>query len=449
MTGVPVGLLLVLGVLGIALATALSSGEAAIGRLTRTAVAELSAVRRPWARRTQALAAQPDRTVSALAFVRLTAETLSAALVTLALAALLPSWWVVVVAALVASVVIALLRVRVGPRARGHRRPLRVLRLLSPILGWAARVGGPASGLSGPVRWSKHPDPALADAELRDIVDRVSESEQIEEDERDMLRSVFTLGSTAAREVMVPRTDMVTIDADTPLRKAMSLFLRSGFSRVPVIGASVDELLGVVYLKDVIRRVRMSDEHEEDAVETVMRPPVYVPESKPVDDVLRDMQGGSSHMGIVVDEYGGVAGLVTIEDALEEIVGELTDEHDHSGPDVEELGDGVFRIPARLPLDELGELFDLEIDDDEVDTAAGLLAKTRGKVPIPGTEATVQGVRLLAERSEGRRHRIATLLVQRAENERDHHEPGHGTVDGSTPSSDTSSRRHQEGQRRD
>lgn len=449
MTGVPVGLLLVLGVLGIALATALSAGEAAIGRLTRTAVAELSAVRRPWARRTQALAARPDRTVSALAFVRLTAETLSAALVTLALAALLASWWVVVAAALVASVVIALLRVRVGPRARGHRAPLRVLRLLSPILGWAARVGGPTSGLSGPVRWSKHPDPARADAELRDIVDRVSESEQLEEDERDMLRSVFTLGSTAAREVMVPRTDMVTIDAGTPLRKAMSLFLRSGYSRVPVIGTSVDDLLGVVYLKDVVRRVRMSDQHEEDAVETVMRPPVYVPESKPVDDLLRDMQGGSSHMGIVVDEYGGVAGLVTIEDALEEIVGELTDEHDHSGPDIEELGDGVFRIPARLPLDELGELFDLEIDDDEVDTAAGLLAKTCGKVPIPGTEATVRGVRLLAERSEGRRHRIATLLVQRAEDERDHHEPGHGTVDGSTLSRDTSSRRHQEGQRRD
>ena len=413
MTGVPVGLLLVLGVLGIALSTALSSGEAAIGRLTRTAVAELSAVRRPWARRTQALAAQPDRTVSALAFVRLTAETLSAALVTLALAALLPSWWVVVVAALVASVVIALLRVRVGPRARGHRRPLRVLRLLSPILGWAARVGGPASGLSGPVRWSKHPDPALADAELRDIVDRVSESEQIEEDERDMLRSVFTLGSTAAREVMVPRTDMVTIDAGTPLRKAMSLFLRSGYSRVPVIGTSVDDLLGVVYLKDVIRRVRMSDQHEEDAVETVMRPPVYVPESKPVDDLLRDMQGGLSHMGIVVDEYGGVAGLVTIEDALEEIVGELTDEHDRAEPQVVDLGGGRFRVPARLAIDELGELFDIEVEDDDVDTAAGLLTKALGKVPIPGSTAAAHGLTLTAERAEGRRRRLTWLLVER------------------------------------
>jgi CBS domain containing-hemolysin-like protein len=449
MTGVPVGLLLVLGVLGIGVATALSAGEAAIGRLTRSAVAELSAVRRPWARRTEELAAQPDRTVGAFAFVRLTVETLSAALVTLALAALLPSWWLVVAAVLVASVGIAMLRVRVGPRARGSRAPLRVLRLLSPILGGAARLGGPTGGMAGAVRWSKHPDPALAGAELRDIVDRVRESDQIEEDERDMLRSVFTLGSTLAREVMVPRTDMVTIDAGTPLRKAMSLFMRSGYSRVPVIGTSVDDLLGVVYLKDVILRVRMSAEREADAVESVMRPPVYVPESKPVDDLLREMQGGLSHMGIVVDEYGGVAGLVTIEDALEEIVGELTDEHDRSGPDVEELGNGIFRIPARLPLDELGELFDLEIDDDEVDTAAGLLAKARGKVPLPGTEAVVQGVRLRGERSEGRRHRIATLLVQRAEDGRNLREPERGTVDGSTLPAGGSSRRHQEGQRRD
>src|SRR5665811_2088331 len=112
------------------------------------------------------------------------------------------------------------------------------------------------------------------------------------------------------------------------------------------------------------------------------------------------------------DRYGGVAGLVTIEDALEEIVGELTDEHDRSGPDVEDLGDGVFRIPARLPLDELGELFGLEIDDDEVDTAAGLLAKARGQVPIPGAAATVHGVRLLAERVEGRRHLPARLCEQ-------------------------------------
>ena len=449
MTAVPVGLLLVLGLLGIVLATALSAGEAAFGRLTRTAVAELSGVRRPWARRTQQLAAQLDRTVSALAFVRLTAQTLSAAMLTLAFAALLPSWWAVLAAVLGASGGIALVQVRVGPRARGRRAPLRVLRVLSPILGAAARLGGPASGRSAVVRWSKHPDPAQADAELREIVDRVSESEQLEEEERDMLRSVFTLGSTVARGVMVPRTDMVTVDAGTPLRKVMSLFLRSGYSRVPVIGESVDDLLGVVYLKDVIRRVRTAAGHEADAVETVMRPPVYVPESKPVDDMLREMQAGSSHMGIVVDEYGGVAGLVTIEDALEEIVGELTDEHDHSGPDVEDLGDGVFRIPARLPLDELGELFDLEIDDDEVDTAGGLLAKARGKVPIPGTEATVQGVRLIAERSEGRRHRISTLLAQRAEHEHGAAEPPRGTVDGSTPSTYGSSRRHQEGQSRD
>jgi len=144
---------------------------------------------------------------------------------------------------------------------------------------------------------------------------------------------------------------------------------------------------------------------------SLARPAVFVPESKPVDDLLRELQEGSSHLAMVVDEYGGIAGLVTIEDALEEIVGELTDEHDPTAPVVEDLGDGVFRVPARLGRDELGELFDLEVDDEDVDTAGGLLAKALGKVPLPGSAGDIHGLHLVAERVEGRRRRLATVLV--------------------------------------
>ena len=247
------------------------------------------------------------------------------------------------------------------------------------------------------------------------MVDRVNDSDVIEDDERMMLRSVFGLRSTTTREVMVPRTDMVTVAAYTPLPKALNLFLRSGFSRVPVVGDSVDELLGVVYFKDVVRVLNDAEDGTSRTVAKVMRQATFVPESKPVDDLLRELQGASSHIALVVDEYGGIAGLVTIEDAIEEIVGELTDEHDAAAPEVEETQPGTYRVPSRMPVDELGELFDLEIDDDDVDTAGGLLAKALGKVPLTGATADVHGVHLVAERVDGRRRQLATLLVSRSE----------------------------------
>jgi CBS domain containing-hemolysin-like protein len=256
--------------------------------------------------------------------------------------------------------------------------------------------------------------------ELRDMVDRFDESQSIEEEDRALVRSVLELGDTRVRSVMVPRTEMIVLPSGTTVRKALALFLRSGYSRIPVVGESVDDLVGILYLKDLLRHRHMTGRDVDDEpVEELVRPAVFVPESKAVDDLLREMQSASSHIAMVVDEYGGVAGLVTIEDALEEIVGELTDEHDRSGPEVEDLGDGTYRVPSRLPVDELGELFDLELTDDEVDTAGGLLAKAIGKVPLAGSSAAVAGLVVTAERVQGRRRQVATLLVRRAEPEDD------------------------------
>jgi CBS domain containing-hemolysin-like protein len=212
---------------------------------------------------------------------------------------------------------------------------------------------------------------------------------------------------------MVPRTDMVTIDADEPLGRAITLFTRSGYSRVPVIGESTDDLRGVLYLKDVMRRVHRRSDTAGLTVADVMREATFVPETKLVDDLMREMQADSVHIAMVVDEYGGIAGLVTIEDLLEELVGEMVDEHDRAEPEVEEIGNGTVRVPARLPIDELGDLFGLEIDDDDVDSAGGLLAKALGKVPLPGAAVDVLGIHLVAERAEGRRRRVSTLLASR------------------------------------
>jgi CBS domain containing-hemolysin-like protein len=410
MTDIPVGLLLVLALVGISFAAALSAGEVAVVRITRAAVTELFAERHAAAERVRRLAEHPGEVASSAAFVRLLAEMTATVCLTLVVASLPLAWWLVLLVAGAGCALVAYLLVRVSPRTFGRRHPVTVLLTLGPLIatthtlvGWLTRRT-PGAGRTA----------ELDEDELRDMVQRVSESEGIEDDEREMFRSVLELGDTLTREVMVPRTDMVTTGADTSLRKVLSLLLRSGYSRVPVVGDSVDDVRGVLYLKDLVRRTHDDPLALDAPAASLARPAVFVPESKPVDDLLREMQAGASHMAVVVDEYGGIAGLVTIEDALEEIVGELTDEHDPSGPVVEDLGDGTFRVPARLGKDELGELFELDVDDDDVDSAGGLLAKALGKVPLPGSAGDIHGLHLVAEQTQGRRKQVATLLVRRS-----------------------------------
>jgi len=424
----PVALLVVVAVVGTVLAALLSAGEVAVLRVTRAAVTELVAQRHRSADRILALVEHPQRVASAASFFRLVAEMLAIVCLTVVLAASDLPWWGVLLGGLALSVLVAFLLVRLSPRTIGRRNPVRVLTALVGLLRLVTALARPVTRRTTSTRGTSDDE-----AELRDMVQRVSESEAIEDDDRELFRSVLELGDTLTREVMVPRTDMVTTSADTPLRKALALLLRSGFSRVPVVGESVDDLRGVLYLKDIVRRIPVSGDAgaaDEDALDapagSIARPAVFVPESKPVDELLRELQEGASHLALVVDEYGGIAGLVTIEDALEEIVGELTDEHDPSAPVVEDLGDGTFRVPARLARDELGELFGLEVDDEDVDSAGGLLAKALGKVPLPGSAGEIHGLRLEAERVEGRRRRLATVLVSRVALDDDHDDDEHG-----------------------
>lgn len=257
--------------------------------------------------------------------------------------------------------------------------------------------------------------PFATAAEFRELVDQASD-EVLEDDERRMIRSVFELGDTVAREVMVPRTEMVWIESTKTLRQAMSLSLRSGYSRIPVVGEDIDDIVGVVYMKDVAQRVFEHGESQTtERVDSLMRPVLMSPDSKQIDDLLREMQHRRTHITVLIDEYGGTAGLVTIEDILEEIVGEISDEYDTGAPEILELTENSYRVSARLHIEDLAELLHIELDADEegIDTIAGLLAARLGRVAIPGSTITIEGWTLMAESAAGRRNKVGSILVSR------------------------------------
>ena len=425
MTGTPVALLVVLAVVVLIFGALLSAGEAALTRMTRAAAEDLVEDGRRGAGRVLTLAERRGQVLGSVAPIRVAVDMLAAVLLTLAVSGLLSRWWQVLVVAVVLNIVLLGLVVGFSPRSVGRRNPDGTLLILAGAL---LRV----DALGAPWRWIESHygrSSALTDAEaraevtedLREMIDEIGEAETIEDEDREMMRSVVELGQTLVREVMVPRPDMVTIDADKTASAAMRLFVRSGYSRVPVVGEDADDVRGIVYLKDVLRRLSDHPEHEARPVSSFTREALWIPETKLADDLLREMQTGHVHMVLAVDEYGGTAGLVTMEDLLEEVVGELTDEHDHAEPEVEDLGRGRYRVPVRLGLDELGELFDLEIDDDDVDTAGGLLTKAIGRVPLPGARGSAQGVDLVAEEAVGRRRQVATLIASRTPEPADHH----------------------------
>lgn len=243
--------------------------------------------------------------------------------------------------------------------------------------------------------------------QLLSLVDEAAELDTIEEDERAIIRSVFELGETVVREVMVPRTDMATVDATATIEEAVATFLRRGVSRMPVIGEDADEVVGIVHLRDTVRADPAA------RVTTRASTPVFVPESQMADDLLRQMQRERFHLAMVVDEYGGIAGLVTMEDLIEELVGEISDESDLASDDIDELGDGRYRVPARYNIEDLGDLFGIELADDDVDSAGGLLTKALGELPRLGASVVIAGLRLTVDRVE--RRRVKTVIAERAE----------------------------------
>jgi magnesium and cobalt exporter, CNNM family len=252
--------------------------------------------------------------------------------------------------------------------------------------------------------------PFVTEEELRQMAEVAVEEQQIEEEEKEMIHSIFEFGDTVVREVMVPRPDMVTVEANTKVRQVLTLMLKHGYSRLPVYEKSGDNIEGIVYAKDVMRRLHNGRaKAKEPTAGAIARDALFVPESKKIAELLREMQEKKTHMAVVVDEFGDVAGLVTMEDLLEEIVGEIADEYDRAEPLVEPVDDATLRVKGSMPIDELSELVGVDLPDSEWDTVGGLMAGLLGKLPKRGEEVKLHGMTFRAEKVQGRR--IAKVLV--------------------------------------
>jgi CBS domain containing-hemolysin-like protein len=249
--------------------------------------------------------------------------------------------------------------------------------------------------------------PFVTEEEIRHLVDVAEEEEEIEDEERELIHSIFEFGDTVVREVMVPRPDMAALPASASVREALEMISKHGFSRIPTYEGDVDNIVGIVYAKDLLKKI---DGLKRDAkLSSLGRAPNFVPEQKRVLELLREMQAQRVHIGVVVDEYGGTAGLVTIEDLLEEIVGEIADEYDRDEQLVEPVDSDRVRVDARVPIDEVNELLDVLLPDDEWDTIGGLVFGLTGRVPRPGEKLRYDSVEFVTERVTGRR--IQKVLI--------------------------------------
>lgn len=408
-----VGIFIAVAVVFVALGGLLAAAEAALSVLSRQDLADLAEGSRS-GRALRAIAADPGAHMNALAFVRIVAETVAAVLVTLALAQLFEEWWWTLLIAAVIMTGVSFVLVGSSPRAIGRVNSRPLMKAVAPLVRSVRLIIGPIADLL--VRLGDRVTPGRprtasfsSEEQLLSMVDEATELEVLEEDDRELIHSIFEFGQTVVREVMVPRTDMITVDAALPITDAVDVFHLRGVSRIPVIGEDVDDVLGVLYLRDTVRAMAIGSVA---TAADVARPALFVPESQKADDLLRRMQREANHLAMVVDEYGGIAGLVTMEDVIEELVGDIADEYDREAPEIVDLGDGRYRVAARLPIDELGDLFDLDLDDDDVDSVGGLLTKSLGRLPEVGATVELSGLQLTAERTEGRRRRLSTVIVE-------------------------------------
>lgn len=413
-----IGFFIAAAVVLVAFGGLLAAVDAALSVLSRNDLVDLAANSRSRSS-LLAIAADTGAHTNAVNFMRIVSETTAAVLVTIALTTVFTDWWWVLLIAALIMTGVSFVLVGSSPRSvgRAHARgillfaafPVRAVRVvLGPLADVLVALGNRVTpGRPKTQTFS-------SEEQLLSMVDEAAEADVLEEGDRELIHSIFEWGDTVVREVMIPRTDMITIDDVESIGAAMTQFLSAGVSRMPVVGKDADDILGILYLRDV---ARFTHEQPLDAaamtVGELARPALFVPESKMADDTLRQMQLDSNHLAMVVDEYGGIAGLVTMEDLIEELVGDISDEYDRDTPDVTPLGGGVFRVAGRLPKDELGDLFGIEIDDDDVDSAGGLLIKAFGRLPESGSTAVVSGLKLRAERVEGRRKLLRTIIVER------------------------------------
>ena len=366
----------------------------------------------------QSLATDVAAHITALAFVRVIVDTLAAVLITLAISRLMDQWWQVLLVASIVLIAVFFVVVGSSPRSVGMTHPRPMIRSFAPLIRGIRIVLGPlAEGLIvvGRIVTPGRPGggPLASEEQLRSLVDEAAHQDVLEAEDRELLHSVFEFGDTIVREVMVARTDMVTADADDSLKAALAQFLEQGVSRMPVVGKDADDVIGVVYLRDVAQvQLEKPRTMARTKVGTVAKPALFVPETKKADDTLRYLQTEKNHMALVVDEYGGIAGLVTMEDLMEELVGEITDEYDDEDNGVVALGEDRYRFSVRYPLDDLADLYDLEIEEEDVDTVGGLMTVSLGRLPKAGSTTEVHGLVMTADAPTSSKVPVSTVVVE-------------------------------------
>jgi putative hemolysin len=328
------------------------------------------------------------------------------------------------VALIVVTVILAMFTIvfaELVPKSLALSNPERYSLVLSRPIDFIGRILGPVIALlTGITRWVTgalgvrlNPEAAITAEELRLIVERGGEQGVLEAEEEQMINAVIELGERRVHEVMVPRVSIAALPSDATFEDAIDLVIEVGHSRVPVYEDSIDEIVGILYAKDLLPYLK-ADAGPRPSLRKLLRAPVLVPESMTIDDLLHELQRRKVHLAIVLDEYGGTAGLVTIEDLLEEIVGEIQDEYDVEEPMVVRLSDHEARVDGRADVDELMELFDMHLDledEEEYDTVGGLVYHRIGGVPSPGDRVELDGLTLTVETTDGRR--VGKVLVTR------------------------------------
>jgi CBS domain containing-hemolysin-like protein len=399
-----------------AVAAFLAAAETSLTRMSRARAIHLAEEQRRGAAQLLRLVEQPARFLNLVLLLVLVVQVFATALFTSVLSRLVGGGLGVAIAATVMTI-LTFIFAEVAPKTYAVQQTDRAALAVAPVVYVLTRlpVLGPLTrlliGIGNVVTPGKglKSGPFVSEEEIRAMVDEAERDDVIEEEEREMIHSIFEFGDTILREVMTPRPDMVAVPVSTSLQEVLELILRSGYSRIPVYQDDIDNVVGLAYAKDVLRRLH--DGQADKPLADILRPAPIMPESMRAAECLREMRRRKSHMVIVIDEYGGTAGLVTIEDLLEEIVGEITDEYDQEDPNVEPLPDGDYRVNARLGIDEVNELLDVQLPSTEWDTIGGLLINLVGGVPREGQELEFQGLRLTAERVQGRR--IGRVRIRR------------------------------------
>ncbi|WP_144872957.1 hemolysin family protein [Microbacterium sp. 1.5R] len=411
-------LLLAGAVLLVAFGGLMAAIDAAFGVTSRTDLEEMAGEGRH-TKQLARIAADPDAHVNSVAFIRVLAEVTAAVLVTVAFTILIENNWLAMLAAAVLMTGITFVLVGASPRSFGRQHAEGMLRANAPVVRGLRIILGPlAHGLvvlGNRVTPGRGRSSFTSEEQLLSMVDEAASNDLIEADDRDLIHSVFDFTDQFVRAVMVPRTEMVTVDATSTTDEAMTLFLQRGVSRMPVVDDEADDVVGVLYLKDLVQfAYRDENAWRAASIRPISRPATFVPESMRAETLLQQMKRDAVHVCLVIDEHGGISGLITLEDLIEELVGEISDEYDQVSAEVVELGEGRYRVSSRLSLEDVGDLFGLELEDEDVDSIGGLLGKTLGQVPQPGATATVDGLALTGGASRGRGRGIATVFVERA-----------------------------------